>query len=135
MQLHNGLVEVNVSMKAARLGRGQVQTPIPGDLGHPLQADCGLTLRVREWVLSEKNCLCALADPVGDGLGRDVELARHFGRSAPGTHQLDHLLPEFRRARWSDFGHLRILEHKEWCVHGTGSTPVKSLLHKLAILA
>ena len=39
MQLHNGLVEVNVSMKAARLGRGQVQTPIPGDLGHPLQAD------------------------------------------------------------------------------------------------
>lgn len=41
MQLHNGLVEVNVSMKAARLGRGQVQTPIPGDLGHPLQADCG----------------------------------------------------------------------------------------------
>ncbi len=38
MQLHNGLVEVNVSMKAARLGRGQVQTPIPGDLGHPLQA-------------------------------------------------------------------------------------------------
>ncbi len=32
MQLHNGLVEVNVSVKAERLGWGQEQTPIPGDL-------------------------------------------------------------------------------------------------------
>jgi len=33
------------------------------------------------------------------------------------------LLSEFRRVRRSDFGHLRLLEHKEWCVHETGSTP------------
>lgn len=32
MQLHNGLVEVNVSVKAERLGWGQEQTPISGDL-------------------------------------------------------------------------------------------------------
>lgn len=51
MQLHNGLVEVNVSVKAARLGWGQEQTPIPGDLGHPLQADSRS---------SKVNCNCPL---------------------------------------------------------------------------
>jgi hypothetical protein len=54
-----------------------------------------------------------LADPVGDGLRGDVELARELGRRAPGSHQLDHLLSELRRVRRSDLGHLRLLEHKE----------------------
>lgn len=39
MQQLNGLVEVNVSVKAELLGWGQEQTPISGDLGHPLQAE------------------------------------------------------------------------------------------------
>lgn len=53
-----------------------------------------------------------LVDPIGDGLGRDIELARQFCRRSSRAHELDHLLMEFRRVRRSDFGHLRLLEHK-----------------------
>lgn len=54
-----------------------------------------------------------LANPVGDGLGRDTELTRELRRRAAGSNQLDHLLAEFCRVRRSYFGHLRLLEHKQ----------------------
>jgi hypothetical protein len=50
---------------------------------------------------------------------------------SPGSLWLDHLGPVFRRVRHSDFGRFRLLEHKEWLVHGTVSTP--ELLGRLCL--